>query len=359
MHSRRSFLGAVGGATAGMMLFKPVLAQGRREVVINDRRIKVVDIHNHASIPAVEEVIQGTALERNIGGARVLGPDRLATLDSWGIDTAVLSANQYWWYEAERNLARDIIRVQDEGFAEWCAMYPGRFVALTSVALQHPDLAADQLEYAVTELGFKGASVGGHVNGEVPSSTRFDPFWERCVELGVPVFIHPGGAPNVVQEDGLDYPGDLGNVIGNPLETTFFLSRLIFDGTFDRFPELRIIGAHGAGYLPSYFGRTEVACAQNLRGQSGGATDCTNERPPREYLRTNIIADTMVFSDEGLRHLVAEMGAENVVYGTDIPFEWPDTLDLIINSDHLTNAEKEMILGGNMIRMLNLDPEPV
>ena len=82
-----------------------------------------------------------------------------------------------------------------------------------------------------------------------------------------------------------------------------------------------------------------------------------NERPPREYLRTNIVADTMVFSDEGLRHLVAEMGAENVVYGTDIPFDWPDTMDLIINASFLTNSEKEMILGGNLIRMLNLDPD--
>lgn len=349
-------MGAI-GATAGMLLVKPALSQGRREVVIGDRRIKVVDIHYHASIPAVEEVIQGTPLERNIGGARLLGPDRLTQMNSWGIDTAVISVNQYWWYAADRNLARQIIRVQDEGLAEWCAQHPGRFAALSSVALQHPDLAADQLEYAVNELDFKGASVGGHVDGEVPSSTRFDPFWERCVELDVPVFIHPAGAPNVVQEGGLDYPGDLGNVIGNPLETTFFLTRLIFDGTFDRFPDLRIVGAHGAGYLPSYFGRTEVACDQNLRGQSGGATDCMNERPPREYLRSNIIADTMVFSDEGLRHLVAEMGAENVVYGTDIPFDWPDTLDLIIDAPYLTNAEKEMILGGNLIRLLNLDPE--
>ena len=77
--------------------------------------------------------------------------------------------------------------------------------------------------------------------------------------------------------------------------------------------------------------------------------------PPREYLRRNIIADTMVFSDEGLRHLVAEMGVENVVYGTDIPFDWPDTLDLIINASFLTNEDKRLILGGNMINLLNLD----
>ena len=357
MHSRRSFLGAVCGATAGFLLAKPTFGQARREVIIDGYRVKVIDIHNHAFIGAVEDVVRGTPLERRIGGPALLTPDRVGVLDEWGIDTAVLSANQYWWYAADRQLAERIIRVQDEGLADFCAQFPGRFVALSSVALQHPDLAADQLEYAVNELGFRGASVGGHVNGDVPASTNFDPFWERCVELGVPVFIHPAGAPNLVQEGGLDFPGDLGNTIGNPLETTLFLTRLLFDGTFDRFPDLRIVGAHGAGYLPSYFGRTDVACRLNLRGQSGGATDCRNELPPREYLRRNIIADTMVFSDEGLRHLVAEMGVENVVYGTDIPFDWPDTMDLVLNASFLTNEDKRMILGGNIINLLQLDRE--
>jgi aminocarboxymuconate-semialdehyde decarboxylase len=217
--------------------------------------------------------------------------------------------------------------------------------------LQFPDLAAEQLDYAVNQLGFRGASIGGHVEGVVPSSPEYDPFWAKCVELDVPVFMHPAGAPNVVQEGGLDFPGDLGNIIGNPLETTFFLSRMLFDGTLDRFPTLKLVGAHGGGYLPSYFGRTEVAC------NGGGAEDCMNQKPLREYLRSQIFADTMVFSDEGLRHLVAEMGATQVVYGTDMPLGWPDTMDLIINATFLTNYEKEMILGGNLIRMLRLDRE--
>jgi len=324
--------------------------QGRKEVWIAGKRIKTVDIHAHASIKDVEEVIRGTNVERTIGGPRLLEPSRLTMMDEWGIDVSVISANQYWWYAADdRGLARDIIRVQDEGFAAWVDRYPDRFVALTSVALQFPELAADQLEYAVNELGFRGASIGGHVNGEVPASEFYDPFWAKCEELDVPVFVHPANAPNIVKEGGLDFPGDLGNIVGNPLETGFLLTRMIFDGTFDRFPNLKICGAHGGGYLPSYFGRTEVAC------NGGGAEDCRNQKPPREYLRTQIFADTMVFSDEGLRHLVAEMGASQVIYGTDMPLGWPDTMDLVINSVDLNNAEKEAILGGNLIRLLRID----
>ena len=350
MASRRKFLGMI-GLTTGLLAARPAAwAQGRKEVWIAGKRIKTVDIHAHASIKEVEEVIRGTNVERTIGGPRLLEPSRITMMDEWGIDVSVISANQYWWYLADdRGLASEIIRIQDEGFADWCNRYPDRFVALSSVALQFPDLAAEQLDYAVNSLGARGASIAGHVNGEVPASESYDPFWAKCEELDVPVFVHPAGARNIVMEGALDFPGDLGNIVGNPLETGFLLTRMIFDGTFDRFPNLKICGAHGGGYLPSYFGRTEVAC------NGGGAEDCRNLKPPREYLRTQIFADSMVFSDEGLRHLVAEMGASQVVYGTDMPLGWPDTMHLIIESPHLSNAEKEAILGGNLIRLLRID----
>ncbi|NIW25271.1 MAG: amidohydrolase family protein, partial [Gammaproteobacteria bacterium] len=212
MPSRRAFLGAIGMA-AGMLAVKPpVLAQGRKIVRIGGKRVKTVDIHAHASIKDVEEIIRGTPVERTIGGPRILEPWRLAMMDEWGIDVSVISANQYWWYRTDdRALARDIIRVQDDGFAEWVARYPDRFVALTSPALQFPDLAAEQLDYAVNELGFRGASIAGHVNGVAPAGPEYDVFWSKCEELDVPVFTHPAGANNIVREDGLEFPGDLGN----------------------------------------------------------------------------------------------------------------------------------------------------
>jgi aminocarboxymuconate-semialdehyde decarboxylase len=346
------FLGAI-GSMAGMLAIKPAAwAQGRKEVFIAGKRIKTVDIHAHASIKEVEEVIRGTDLERRIGGPRLLDPSRIVMMNEWGIDVSVISANQYWWYRTDdRSLATDIVRVQDQGFQAWCSEYPDRFVALTSPTVQFPDLAAEQLDYAVNELGFRGASMGGHVNGVVPAGPEYDEFWAKAEELDVPIFVHPAGSGNIIQEGALDYAGDLGNVIGNPLETTFFLSRLMLDGTFDRFPGLKICGAHGGGYLPSYFGRTDVACD----AAGGPSINTQGEFIGREYVRTQIFADSMIFSDEGLRHLVAEMGASQVVYGTDMPLGWPDTMDLIIDSTHLNNAEKEAILGGNLIRMLRID----
>ena len=237
---------------------------------------------------------------------------------------------------------------QNEGLAKWVAAHPDRFVATASVALQHPELAAEQLQDGVKRLGLRGASIGGHVNGEDLSLPKFDPFWAKAAELGVPVFMHPGGAENIVKEGAFRGRGDLGNIIGNPLETTYFLSRLIFDGVFDKFPGLRVFAAHAGGYLPSYLGRTEAACV--VRGNA----KCANKKKPSEYLKSQILIDTMVFSDEGLRHLVAEVGVGQVVYGTDVPFNWPVTVDLVLNAKFLSDAEKESILSGNLRKLLRI-----
>src|SRR5688572_25763748 len=325
-------------------------AQGRRQVTIGGRRIRVIDGHAHCVIP-VQRVTKGTPLEKMGGGAgnNLLGPERLQIMDRQGVDVQALTINNFWWYAADVDLARKICLAQNEGLAAWVAAHPDRFVATATVALQHPELAAAQLHDAVKRLGLRGASIGGHVNGEDLSLPKYDPFWAKAAELGVPVFMHPGGAENLVKEGAFRGRGDLGNIIGNPLETTYFLSRLIFDGTLDKFPRLRVCGAHAGGYLPSYLGRTEAACV--VRGNA----NCANKRKPSEYLKSQILVDTMVFSDEGLRHLVAEVGVGQVVYGTDVPFNWPVTVDLVLNAKYLSDAEKTAILGGNLQKLLRID----
>lgn len=346
--NRRNILRA--GATAAAAMLMPAVgcAQPQSGIRIGGRKVPVIDFHAHCGFREVEALVKDTALETRVSNNRILTPERLQAITDRRIDTQVLSINQYWWYGADAELANKIVRLHDRLLSDWCDRHGDRFVALSSVALQHPELAAEQLEYAVAELGLKGASVGGHVNGVVPSGPEFDPFWAKAETLDVPVFVHPTGASNLVKSGALAGRGDLGNIIGNPLETTVFLTKLIFDGTLDRFPKLNVVGAHGGGYLPSYLGRTEVAC--EVRGDA----ECANTRKPSEYVRDQIFVDSMVFSTEGLRHLHAEMGASQIVYGTDIPFNWPDSLTLIVDADYLSDSEKIDILGGNLQRLLKL-----
>ena len=180
-------------------------------------------------------------------------------MDEWGTDMQALSINANW-YHLDRDLARQVIQIQNEKLAEICAKYPDRFVAYASVALQFPDLAAEQLEEGVKKYNLRGAAIGGHVNGDELSAPKFDPFWQKAEELGCLVFMHPQGIPEMSKR--LAGNGGLTNVIGNPLETTIFLSHLIFDGTLDKFPNLKVCGSHGGGYLPSYAARSDYGCVR-------------------------------------------------------------------------------------------------
>ena len=323
---------------------------GRRRITLGGRHITVIDMHAHCVIP-VTDIVKGTPLADSGGGrgGSILGPERLQLMDQQGVDIQALSINGYWWYAAGLELARQIVRAQNEGLAKWVSAHPDRFVALASVALQHPELAAEQLEDGVKRLGLRGVSIGGHVNGDDLSVPKYEPFWAKAAELGALVFMHPAGAANLIKEGVLRGRGDLGNIIGNPLETTYFLSRLIFDGILDKFPALRVCGAHGGGYLPSYLGRTEAACA--VRSDA----NCANRKKPSEYLRSQILIDTVVFSQAGLRHLVAEVGTGQIVYGTDVPFNWPVTVDLVLDAPFLDDAGKEAILSGNLRKLLRIN----
>jgi aminocarboxymuconate-semialdehyde decarboxylase len=353
MPNRRDFFRSVGGATAGLYVVgrgRPGEAQApaaRRQVSIAGRRVRVVDVHAHTDIP-LGDVVKGTPFEKQAGGNPGLD-QRIVAMDKQGLDVQALSINGFWWYGVkDQGLARAICNAQNEGLAQWVKKYPGRFVAMASVPLQFPELAAEILQDAVTRFNARGVTLGGHVNGEDLSLPKFDPFWAKAAEMGELVFMHPGGADNIIKEGAWRGRGDVGNIIGNPLETTYFLTRLIFDGVFDRHPRLRVCGAHAGGYLPSYVMRTDVAC--EVRNNA----NCANKKKPKEYLRSQILIDTMVFSDEGLRHLVAEVGVGQIVYGTDNPFNWPVRVDLVLDAPFLNDAEKEQILSGNLTKLLRI-----
>jgi aminocarboxymuconate-semialdehyde decarboxylase len=349
MVSRREFLSGFAGAAIAQALPAPK----RREVRIGGKRIKTVDVHAHCFFPEVLDLLKNNPLADTARGTLqtktlVLGDQRLQDMDAQGIDCQVINVNA-WGYGAERGLASDLVALQNEKIAQWCAAHPDRFVGMATVALQYPDLAAEQLENAVKKLGLRGAAIGGSCEGQELSDRRFDPFWAKAEQLGVMLFMHPQPAPGTTQNMRLNGKGGLGNIVGNPLETTVFLSHMIFEGTLDRFPGLRICAAHAGGFLTSYLGRSDAHCGRGIGG------DCRAlKKKPSEYFKKELFVDTMVFHDEGLRHLVAETGVGQVLYGTDYPFDWPVGVDFVLNAKFLSNAEKEAILGGTLVRLLKI-----
>lgn len=364
MTTRREFLahaGLAGVCFVGCSLLGPhrAHAQPRRTVKLGGKRAKVVDVHAHAAVP---EALALAGLKLGEGSLR---PDlavpatidqRIAAMDAQGIDVEALSINAFW-YGSEREVAAKICQVQNERLAELCGKHGDRFVAYATVALQYPELAADQLETGIKKYGLRGAAIGGSCAGKELSDPAFHPFWAKVEALGVPVFIHPQptGAPGELKQR-FQGNGYLDNVIGNPLETTIALSHLIFGGALDRFPRVKIIAAHGGGFLPSYAGRSDHGCLSRPPSCPGGAFGPIKKKPS-EYLK-QMYFDSMVFTAEGLRHLAAEVGASQLVVGTDYPYPWTTTaVDHVLSTPTLSDADKLAILGGTAAKLLNISTQ--
>jgi aminocarboxymuconate-semialdehyde decarboxylase len=364
MTDRREFLGSAAGALAGLafvgcdlLASRPAGAQaGRRETIVSGRRVKVIDVHAHCAVPEAMALMNlklgGPSFRTDLHMTSALA-GRIAAMDAQGIDMQVLSINPYW-YRAERDVAEKLIQIQNEQLAIACGVQPDRFIAFASVALQHPDLAARQLEDGVKKYGLRGAAIGGSVAGMELSDPKFHTFWAKAEQLGVLVFIHPQADGATTEIAGrLKGNGYLSNVVGYPLETTIALSHLIFEGTLDKFPGLKICGAHGGGFLPSYAGRSDMGCPTRPDLCPGGVHGPLKKKPT-DYLG-QMYYDTMVFTPEGVRHLAAEFGASQLMVGTDYPFPWTKTaVDVVMATPGLSDADRVAILGGNAARLLGI-----
>ena len=324
-------------------------APRRREVKVGGKRVKTIDVHAHCVIPEAMQLLGLKMSDQRGPGIDQVGPRRIAEMDEQGIDMEALSINPQW-YRAERDLVTKVIRIQNERLAEFCATYPDRFVAFASVALQYPDLAVQQLVDGVKRLGLRGAAVGASVAGREFSDPMFHPFWAKAEELGVLIFIHPQSTPDLAPR--LKGNGWLANTIGNPLDTTIALSHLIFEGTLDRFPGLKICSAHGGGFLPSYAPRSDNC----LRVAPDMDTGVKLKKKPTEYLR-DMYYDTLVFTSEALRHLAVEVGSNRLVIGTDHPIPWQSkSVDHILKAPGFSDKERRMMLGETAAKLLGIKP---
>jgi predicted TIM-barrel fold metal-dependent hydrolase len=367
MPNRRDFLRSV-GASAGVAFVGcslcealaarvPAQAGGaaaRKQTMVGKRRVKTIDIHAHVSIPEANDLLKGTKLEgkgRPPGGYSdvSLAPARVAAMDQMGIDVQAVSINSFW-YSADRDLAARLIDLQNEKLGALCAAQPDRFVGFASVALQFPELAAKQMEDGIKSHGLRGVAVGPTCEGKELSDPEFDPFWAKAEEMQALVFVHPQNSDVATGiHDRVQGNGVLNNVIGNPLETTIFLSHIIFEGTLDKFPNLKICAAHAGGFLATYPDRMDHGC-RVFPAQCKKAI----KKHPSEYLK-QLYYDSIIFTEEGLRHLIAEVGAGQIGLGTDYPFPWSVTpVEQVMALRSLSDADRIGILGGTMGKLLKI-----
>lgn len=294
--------------------------------------VKVIDIHAHQLVEESEKIagphvnmaeqpfVKFSSPESNKAGiqqnidrqAHISDIDtRLAEMNKMGIDIQVLSPvpiHAYYWVPAD--VAAEASRAINEGIAAVCAKKPDRLLGFGNVPLQDTKRAIAEMEHCVNTLGFKGIQILTNVNGEELSSPRLHDFWARVQELDIMVFLHPNG-----YTDGQRMANHYFiNVIGNPLETTMAAHYLIFDGTMERYPNLKILLAHGGGYLGAYSGRID-----HVWGAREDARTKLKSRPTDSLKK--FYFDTVVFTPHQLKALVDLVGPDQVVMGTDYPYD--------------------------------------
>ena len=280
-----------------------------------------------------------------------VGDQRLADMDAGGIDVQVLSHGAPGTEQLEPKQAIRLAREANDYLADAVAAHPDRFAAFATLPTAAPGAAADELERATGELGFKGALINGHVQGKFLDAPEFWPIFERAERLGVPIYVHPTVPPPAVREA---YYGGLTPQFAQALsmagwgwhvDTGLHGLRLIAGGVLDEYPTLQIIIGHMGEALPFFLARS----SRVLQQQAGLS------RPLEEYMASNFHFTTSgMFSYPPLILLLEVIGADRVMFSVDYPYSSNSEGRDFVMSAPISDADREKIAHGNAERLLGL-----
>ncbi|MGV9926531.1 amidohydrolase family protein [Nocardia rhamnosiphila] len=337
---------------------------------------QIVDVHAHALLPAVEAYVAeldpaGLAAAKNLDArrngpeslaesGRMIGqrwplltdlPTRLSAMDAAGVDIQLVSPSpsHYYPFLGPEN-ALDVARRVNAAIGELAGRAADRLFGLGIAPLQHPGQLVAALEDALghglrgVEIGSFGAAASGGQTGTVElSDPALDPFWAAAEAADAIVFLHPFGC-------SLDERLDrfyLANTVSQPAENAVALSHLIFGGVLDRYPGLRVIAAHGGGYLPTTIGRSDHAW--RVRPDARGC-----QHPPSTYLR-RLWFDSLTHDGGQLAELIRVAGPTRVLLGSDFPFDMgTDDPVTAVREAGLSEEVARAVLSGNAAELLSM-----
>ena len=325
--------------------------------------MKRIDVHSHV-IP--ETILQAMRENRDLYKTEIKGqgdqlkfvrgkvefdliPEfynadaKVESMDRKGIDISVISPGpQAFFYGLGADQALKTARIVNEGVAKMAAARPDRLRGMATLPMQHPDAAIVELERVVKEYDFKAVELGTAIGNEELADPKFRPVLRRIQELKVVLFAHPNTQGSAGRLDCYY----LTNLIGNPLDTTIMVGKLMFSGALDELPEIKILLAHGGGFLPYQIGRFEHG--SKVRPDTRVVTGTS----PLEMFK-RFYFDALTHSPQAIRHLIDTVGSDHVMIGTDSPFDMGEEqpaqrLDAVPG---LTAAEREDVCYRSALNM--------
>jgi len=324
-----------------------------------------IDVHSHMLCQEWLDLFKANCgsrftIQKVVGGAEVIHydgvafmtpqptmfdyPARLAAMDKAGVGMAILSLtgpNVYW---GDAKASSSAARAINDSFAEASGKYPSRIKWMASLPMQYPDHALAELARAISK-GAVGVVVLANVGGASLTDELFAPVWKEIDRRKLPVFVHPTVPCGCGEMDMQVF--QLSASVGFTFDTTLAVSRMIYDGFFDRYRNIKLITAHGGGALPFLAARLdrchEVVAACRTRIKNA----------PSSYLK-RIYADSVVYSSNALRDSLETFGDEHVLYGTDFPHNISDMAGTLARIEKLAPAVRDNVRGANAQRVFKL-----
>jgi aminocarboxymuconate-semialdehyde decarboxylase len=270
---------------------------------------------------------------------------RIRAMDAARVDIAIVtltSPNVYW---GSPSVSLNAAKIMNNDMAARQREFPARIRFMCSLPWQHAKLAVAELKRACDELGAVGVMVLANIDGVSLTDKKFSSIWKEIDRRGLPVLVHPSAPPGTAELDVIRY--NLIASVGFMFDTSLAVARMIFDGFFDRYPDVKLIAAHGGGTLPYIAGRLDI-CFENM--------PACRERisaKPSSYLK-KIYYDSVVFQKESLELALKVGGTDNVLYGSDYPHNIGDMKGCLARVDALPPAQRDAVRGGNALRIFKL-----
>ncbi len=275
---------------------------------------------------------------------------RIVDLDRYGIDTQIITHTCPGVAEVSVSESIEWASKINDTLAGFCQKYPGRFCFLATLPFQNIEESLKEMERAYKDLGAKGIQIFSNANGILTSSPEFHPLYEKAAEYGLTVEIHPSMKPTTAEAmKAANLPFQL---YGYTMDTTMVVTSLIYQGVFEKYPNLKVHHCHLGGMIPYMIGRVD-----NAFKRFDKEWGIELPKAPSEYYKNQVYVDILSLHVPAIKCALEFMGAEHLLFGTDYPHRASGTVEenfAALDSMGLTEEDKDKIFEKNAVKLFNL-----